>query len=43
MSFLEDSERYGDALVRMVDSGVPVAAACRRVTESKEISREVQR
>lgn len=28
MSFLEDLERHGDALLRMVDSGVPVAAAC---------------
>jgi IS30 family transposase len=28
MSFLEDSERHGDALLRMVDSGVAVAAAC---------------
>ena len=28
MSFSEDLERHGDALVRMVDSGVAVAAAC---------------
>jgi transposase, IS30 family len=28
MSFVEDFERHGDGLVRMVDAGVPVAAAC---------------
>ncbi len=28
MSFVEDFERHGDVLLRLVDSGVPVAAAC---------------
>jgi IS30 family transposase len=28
MSFVEDVDCHGDALVRLVDSGVPVAAAC---------------
>ncbi len=31
MSLLEDIERHGDVLLRMVDSGIPVAAACELV------------
>jgi len=28
MSFVEDLEKYGDGLLRLVDGGVGVAAAC---------------
>ncbi|MDX6263017.1 MAG: transposase, family [Kribbellaceae bacterium] len=43
MSFVEDLECHGDALLRLVDSGVPVAAACESLGITRGCGYEILR